>query len=159
MIYHKLSTGKNWDTQSDYSICMKHSIALLFHYAVRCSKDAAKIAVSVCADQTESELGLNNLLRPVCVMHIYVFLCPQRNFRRHIKITPSVRPSVRYKLCLSHNSETTEINLMKLHRKVKHNEKVCPEQGLDSYTQDQGHNRVRGQICVSAITLKLLMQI
>ena len=34
----------------------------------------------------------------------------------------SVSPSVRYQLCLSHISETTEANLMKLHRKIKHNE-------------------------------------
>ena len=26
---------------------------------------------------------------------------------------------------LSHNSETTEANLMKLHRQVKHNKRVC----------------------------------
>ena len=38
---------------------------------------------------------------------------------------PSVSPSVRYKSCLSDSSKTTEANLMKLHRKIKHNEKVC----------------------------------
>ena len=32
--------------------------------------------------------------------------------------------SVHYKWCLSHNSETAEANLMKLHRRIKHNEKV-----------------------------------
>ena len=36
--------------------------------------------------------------------------------------------------------------MMKPHRKLKHNEKVCHTQDLDSYTQGQGHNRVRGQI-------------
>ena len=36
----------------------------------------------------------------------------------------AVRSSVLYKSCLSHNSETTEANLMKLRRKIKHNEKV-----------------------------------
>ena len=35
---------------------------------------------------------------------------------------------------------------MKLHRKIKHNEKVCDAQDLGSYTQGQGHNRVRDQI-------------
>ena len=48
---------------------------------------------------------------------------------------------------------------MKLHRKIKHNEKVCRLQDLGSYAQGQGHNRVRGQNRVSAITRKLLKQI
>ena len=49
-------------------------------------------------------------------------------------------------LCLSRNSETTEANLMKLHRKIKHNENVCPTQDLGSYAHDQGHNQVRGHL-------------
>ena len=60
-------------------------------------------------------------------LSVTIFLCPQRNLGRHIKIAPSmrsfVRPSVRYKSCLSDSSYTTEANLMKLHRKIKHNEK------------------------------------
>ena len=55
-------------------------------------------------------------------------------------------------------SETTEANLMKLYRKIKHNEKVCRSQDLDSYPQGQGHNQVTGQNRVSAITQKLLKQ-
>ena len=43
---------------------------------------------------------------------------------------------------------------MKLHRKVKHNEKVCCAQKLGSYTQGQGRNQVKGQNLVSAITQK-----
>ena len=35
---------------------------------------------------------------------------------------------------------------MKLHRKIKHNEKVCHTQDLGSYAQGQGHSQVRGQI-------------
>ena len=35
---------------------------------------------------------------------------------------------------------------MKLHRKIEYNEKVCRAQELDSYTQGQGHNTVRGHI-------------
>ena len=35
---------------------------------------------------------------------------------------------------------------MKLHRKIEHNKKVCRAQELDSYTQGQGHNHVKGQI-------------
>ena len=48
---------------------------------------------------------------------------------------------------------------MKLHRKIKHNEKVCRAQELGSYTQGQGRNQVIGQNLVSAITQKLLKQI
>ena len=91
------------------------------------------------------------------------FLCPQRNFGRHIKIAPSVRlsvcPSVRYKSCLSESSYTTEANLMKLHRKIKHNEKVCRAHDFGSYAQGQGRNQVKGQNRASAITQKLSKQI
>ena len=48
---------------------------------------------------------------------------------------------------------------MKLHRKVKHNEKVCSAHDLGSYAQGQGRNQVKGQHLVSAITQKLLKQI
>ena len=48
---------------------------------------------------------------------------------------------------------------MKLHRKVKDNEKLFQEQDYGSYSQVQGHNQVRGQTRVSAITQKLLKQI
>ena len=48
---------------------------------------------------------------------------------------------------------------MKLHRKIKHKEKVCRAQGLGSYSEAQGRNQVRGQNRVSAITQKLLKQI
>ena len=48
---------------------------------------------------------------------------------------------------------------MKLHRKVKHNEKVCRAHDFDSYAQGQGRNQVRGQNCVSAIIQKPLKQI
>ena len=40
---------------------------------------------------------------------------------------------------------------MKLHRKIKHNERVCRAHDLGSYAQGQGRNQVRVQI-VSAIT-------
>ena len=45
---------------------------------------------------------------------------------------------------------------MKLHRKIKHNEKVCRALDLGSYAQGQGRNQVKGQNLVSAITQKLL---
>ena len=38
---------------------------------------------------------------------------------------------------------------MKLHRKIKDNEKVCRAHDLSSYPQGQGHNQVRGQNRVS----------
>ena len=43
-----------------------------------------------------------------------------------------------------HNSKTTKANLTKLHRKIKHHERVCRAQGLGSFAQGQGH--VKGQI-------------
>ena len=48
---------------------------------------------------------------------------------------------------------------MKLHRKIKHNENVCPAHDLGSYAQGQGRSQVRSQNLVSAITQKLLEQI
>ena len=36
--------------------------------------------------------------------------------------------------------------MIKLHRKLKHNEEVCRAQELGSYAQGQGHYQVRGQI-------------
>ena len=48
---------------------------------------------------------------------------------------------------------------MKLHRKIKHNENVCPAHDLGSYAQGQGRSQVGGQKLVSAITQKLLEQI
>ena len=59
----------------------------------------------------------------------------------------------RAKSCLSNNSKTTEANLMKLHRKIEHNEKVCSAQELGSYAQGQGHNQVRGQIVPKIVLL------
>ena len=59
----------------------------------------------------------------------------------------------RSKSCLSNTSKTTEANLTKLHRKIEHNEKVCHAPELDSYTQGQGHNHVRGQIVPKIVLL------
>ena len=39
-------------------------------------------------------------------------------------------------------------NLMELHRKIEHNEKVCRAQELGYYAQGQGHNNVRCQIAL-----------
>ena len=49
--------------------------------------------------------------------------------------------------------------MMEIHRKIKHNEKVCHAHDLGSHTQGQGHNQVRGHNLDSAITQKLLKQI
>ena len=43
--------------------------------------------------------------------------------------------------CLSNNSKTAEAHLIKLHRKIKHNKKVCHAQELISQVQDEGHNQ------------------
>ena len=54
------------------------------------------------------------------------------------------------KSCLSYNSKTTQANLMKLHRKIKHNEKVCHTQGLGYHTQGQAHNQgseIKSNLC------------
>ena len=47
---------------------------------------------------------------------------------------------------------------MKIHRKIKDNEKECRAHNKGSYTQGQGRSQVRGQTRVSAITKKLLMK-
>ena len=61
---------------------------------------------------------------------VYLFLCPRSN-----------------------NKKITKANLMKLHRKIEHNEKVCNAQELGSYAQGQGHNQVRGQIVPKIVLL------
>ena len=48
---------------------------------------------------------------------------------------------------------------MKLHRKIKHNKKVCRAHDLGFYAQGQGRSQVRGQNRVSAISHKLQKQI
>ena len=40
---------------------------------------------------------------------------------------------------------------MTLHRKIKHNEKVCRTHDLGSYSLGQGHNQVEDQNLVSGI--------
>ena len=45
---------------------------------------------------------------------------------------------------------------MKLHRKIKNNEKDCWAHDLGSYAQGHGRNQIKGQNLVSAITQKLL---
>ena len=52
----------------------------------------------------------------------------------------------RSKSCYGNKSKTTEANLMKHHRKIKYNEKVCHAQELGSYAKGQGHNTARVQI-------------
>ena len=59
---------------------------------------------------------------------------------------PKVKVIIRSesKSCFSNNSKTTESNLMKLHRNIDYNEKMCRAQELGSYAQ--GQNTVRCQI-------------
>ena len=42
---------------------------------------------------------------------------------------------------------------MKLHRKIRHNEKVCHAHDLGSYAQGQGRNQVKGQIVPQIVLL------
>ena len=58
----------------------------------------------------------------------------------------SISPSVHASITNSHNLKTTEVNLMKLHRKITHYEKVCHTDELGSHVQGQGHSRVKSQI-------------
>ena len=76
--------------------------------------------------------------------------------------TPKVKVTIgsEVKLCLNLCcSYITEANLITLHRKIKHNERVFYAQDFGSYAQGQGRNQVGGQNRVSAITKKLLKQI
>ena len=73
-----------------------------------------------------------------------------------VKVTIRSKVKLFLKLCCS---LTTEANLMKLHRKIKHNDKMCRAHDLGSYAQGQGRNQVKGQNLVSAITQTLLKQI
>ena len=57
-----------------------------------------------------------------------------------IKVTIRSEVKLRLKSGLSNNLKTTQGNFKKLHRKIKHNEKVCHE--LGSHIQDQGHSQV-----------------
>ena len=73
-----------------------------------------------------------------------------------VKVTIRSKVKLCLKLCCS---LTAEANLMKLHRKVKHNEKVCHAHDLGSYAQGQGRKQVKSPNLVSAVTQKLLKQI
>ena len=61
------------------------------------------------------------------------------------KVKVTIRSEVKLclKLCFS---SITGANLMKLHRKIKHNEKVSCAHDFGSYAQGQGRNQVRGKI-------------
>ena len=82
------------------------------------------------------------------------FLCSRRNFMWRIKIAPSLRLSIRLSICLSvHNKSCVSLNsktdgghLIKLHRKINQNQKVCHTQNLGSHDQGQGHNQ-RSKVC------------
>ena len=68
-----------------------------------------------------------------------------------VKVTIGLKVKLCLNLCCSY---TTEANLIKLHRKIKHNEKVCHAHDFGSYAQGQGCNQVRGQNYVSPIAQK-----
>ena len=61
--------------------------------------------------------------------------------------TPKVKVTIgsEVKLCLNSScSYITEANLINIHRKIKHNEKVCRAHNFGSYAQGQDRNQVRG---------------
>ena len=75
---------------------------------------------------------------------------------------PKVKVTIgsKVKLCLnSCCTYTTEANLIKLHIKMKYNEKVSHAHDFGSLAKGQGRNQVRGQNHVSAIAQKPLKQI
>ena len=94
---------------------------------------------------------------PYNLKHTYflgIFYAPEGTLGGILKSHhPSVHPSVTNRVSAIH-----VVNLMKLHRKIKHHEKVCRAHDFGSYAQGQGCNQVRGQNCVAAITKKLLKQ-
>ena len=60
---------------------------------------------------------------------------------RKVRVTIMSEFKLCLKSCLSNNSKTTRANLMKLHRKIKHNKKVCHTQELVYHIYSQGHNQ------------------
>ena len=79
-------------------------------------------------------LNAYTIHRIILILHfMLMFLCPEESSRGILKSQrPSVGPPSRYKSCLMDNLKTAEANLMKLHRKIKRNEKVCRAQQLSS---------------------------
>ena len=67
-----------------------------------------------------------------------------------VKVTIRSKVKLCLKLCCSY---TTEANMMELHRKIEHNEKVYSAQEMGSYAQGQGHNQVKGQIVPKIVLL------
>ena len=57
-----------------------------------------------------------------------------------VKVTIEGSRFLTYKSCVSYNSKANKGNLIKLHRKIKQNEKVCCAQNLGSHDQNQAHN-------------------
>ena len=57
-----------------------------------------------------------------------------------VKVTIEGNRFVTYKLCVSHNSKTKKGNLIKFHREVKQNVKVCCTQNFGGHDQGQGHS-------------------
>ena len=63
------------------------------------------------------------------------------------KVTIQGQRFVTYRLCVSHdNSKIDKGNLIKLHRKIKENEKVCHAQNLGSHDLGQGYSP-RSKVC------------
>ena len=54
-----------------------------------------------------------------------------------VKVTIEGHMFVTNKSCVSHNSKNGRGNLIKLHKKIKQNEKMCHAQNLGSHDQGQ----------------------
>ena len=79
-----------------------------------------------------------------------------------VKVTVEGQRFVTYKSSVSHNSKNNKQTLIKLHRKIKQNEKVCHAQNLVSNDQGQGHNQIKDWSftnCMSAITQKPIKKV
>ena len=56
-----------------------------------------------------------------------------------VKVTVQSQRFVIYRSCVHNNSISAEVNLIKFHTMVKHNEKICQVQNLGSQDEGQGH--------------------
>ena len=70
-----------------------------------------------------------------CVEHRSYVTLPK------VKVTIRSEVKLRLKSGLNNNKRSTQTNLKKLHRKIKHNKKVCQTQELGSHIKGQGLNQ------------------
>ena len=83
-LMHKRSPSPKDDVEN------QRLFALGFKHLLR---DKAKPSVCINSTLQTSAIGFNTELG-LCARDAQIFLCPRRHFGRHIKIVPSVHPSV-----------------------------------------------------------------